>query len=374
MAFSLLIKPASSDCNLRCRYCYYGQKKDSISQGRIPQSSSGMSDTVLEKVIQSYMQTEQDIYSMVWHGGEPTLMPVSFFEQAIALQKQYAVKGARISNSIQTNATIISDNLASFMARYRFLCGVSLDGPPDIHNLYRKTSTGKNTHAWALNGIASLQKRGVPVNILVLVSQANVRKPLEVYRYLKKKGFTHIQFIPCLEYDKNGQPLEHSISGEEWGDFLVAVFNEWFRYDLTIFSIRIFESILAKLVYNTAIDCYNSDRCNRYLVVEQDGGVYPCDFFVEKEYLLGNLLEDSFEDIIGSTTYRQFYGKKVRWHTECDTCEFQNLCMGDCLKFRMCGNMQAHTLSPLCRGWKTFYEQTLSRFHSLSKHLMSSKS
>ncbi len=359
MSFSLLIKPASSDCNLRCRYCYYRKKS----------SAPRMGDEVLEQVIRSYMQTEQEIYSMVWHGGEPSLMPCSFFEKAIALQKRYAAKGSRISNSLQTNATIISEELAEFIGRYRFLCGASLDGPPDIHNLYRRTKTDSFTHEMTLQGISTLTKNRVPVNIMVLVSAANVNSPLDVYRYLKNKGFTHIQFIPCMEFDEKGVPFPFSIQAEEWGTFLVAVFNEWYKHDITSISIRLFESVLAGLVHNVAIDCYNSSSCNRYLVVESNGDVYPCDFFVQPEYKLGNIRENSFASILASPAYKSFSANKSRWHEDCSHCEFLKLCMGDCLKFRMYNNMASDNISLLCQGWKIFYRQTLDRFHDLATRL-----
>lgn len=328
-----------------------------------------MTDEVLQQVIRSYMQTEQEIYSMVWHGGEPSLLPRSFFEKAIALQKRYAVKGSRISNSLQTNATIISAELAEFIGRYRFLCGASLDGPPKIHNRYRRTKADRDSHEMTLRGISTLTRNKVAVNILVLVSAANVNNPLDVYRYLKKTGFSYIQFIPCMEFDDKGVPLSFSIEAEQWGAFLVAVFNEWYKHDISRISIRQFESVLAGLVHNVAIDCYNSSSCNRYLVVESNGDVYPCDFFVQPEYKLGNILENSFADILAAPGYLRFSANKSKWHGDCAHCEFLKLCMGDCLKFRMYNNMAADNISSLCQGWKMFYRQTLDRFQDLATRL-----
>jgi len=330
-----------------------------------------MSDEVLEQVIRSYMSTEQDIYSMVWHGGEPTLLPRSFYEKGVALQKRYAVKGSRISNSLQTNGTLISGEQAEFFGRYRFLCGVSLDGPPKIHNLNRRTSAGKVSHEKTLQGISLLSKHGVAVNILVLVSSANVNHPLTVYRYLKKKGFTHIQFIPCMEFDEKGAPLPFSLAPKEWWEFLVAVFNEWYARDITRISIRQFESVLAGLVHNIAIDCYTGSCCNRYLLVEYNGDVYPCDFFVQPEYKLGNIQEDSFDSILASPGYQSFSANKSKWHERCAGCEFLKLCMGDCLKFRMHNSTPAENISSLCQGWKLFYHQTLDRFQDLAARLSS---
>jgi len=368
MNFSLLLKPVAAACNLQCTYCYY---RGSGHPGPGAESSlPRMRDDVLEAVLRAYMQTKQAIYSMVWHGGEPTLLPCTFFKDAVALQKRYAPPGARIANSIQTNGTLITDELAAFMAHYRFLCGVSLDGPPHIHDRSRKSRSGKGTHAAVQKGIATLVRAGVPVNLLVLVSAANVRQPLEVYRYLKHRGATHIQFIPCVEWDDRGGLRDYAITGPQWGEFLIAVFEEWYCDDMGRVSIRLFESILAKLVHHTAIDCYNGAACNRYLVVERNGDVYPCDFFVVPAYKLGNLLENSFGEILSSEIFRSFSDRKSKWPVACETCEYLSLCMGDCLKFRLDGNGGPGRMSALCRGWKIFYGQTLEHFRGIAGRLM----
>lgn len=367
MTFSLLLKPVSAACNLKCRYCYY--------QGGEPPAAGGgaafprMSAAVLESTMRAYMQTDQDVYSMVWHGGEPTLLPRAFFAQAVALQKRYAVRGARISNSLQTNGTRISEDLAAFMAHYRFLCGVSLDGPRHVHDRYRTTAQGKGTHAAALEGMARLARAGAAVNTLAVVSAANVGSPVETYRYLKSTGATHIQFTPCVEYDTRRRLRAYAITGRQWGEFLIAVFEEWFRHDIGVVSIRLFEAVLARLVHGVAIDCYNSGACNRYLVVEHNGDVFPCDFFVRPAHKLGNVLENSFEEMLGGEPYRRFAAAKQRWGDACTACEFLALCMGDCPKFRMPAETGASRTSALCAGWKMFYGKTLGRFQRLADRL-----
>ena len=366
-AFSLLIKPVSSDCNARCRYCYY--LKSGGNSAAEKQHPRRMPDEVLNRLISAYMGTKQDIYSMVWHGGEPTLMPLSFFQKAISCQKQYAWKGSRISNSIQTNGLHVSEDLARFLGKYRFLCGVSLDGPARVHDLYRRTASNGPTHRKVLDGISTLTAGGVPVNALVLVSRGNVRRPLEVYQYLKDRGFTHIQFIPCVETAPDGSVPEYAITGEEWGEFLIRIFNVWFANDTFKISVRLFESVLAKLVRDTAIDCYNSSACDRYLVVEYNGDVYPCDFFVQPDYKLGNIMDQSFADIRDSAAYRHFSCGKKKWNHECKRCEFLRLCRGDCRKFRRNGGNEPEGLSLLCTGWKKFFSATIERFEQIAAGL-----
>lgn len=361
--FSLLIKPVGSACNLACRYCYYGTCRDKPRQR--PDMTGAMSAEVLDRTIAAYMATGQPVYSMVWHGGEPTLLPVSFYEKAIELQKRHAPKGARIANSLQTNGVNISPELATLLGKYRFLCGVSMDGPPEVHDLYRQTHSGKATHRLVREGTRKLHDAGVPTNTLVLVSQANVHKPVATYRYLRNAGATHLHFIPCVEWDDKGQLHDEAITGEQWGRFLVSLFNEWRKHDVGTVSIRLFESLLAKLVNGMSIDCHTSKTCDRYLVVEANGDVYPCDFYVAPEHRLGNIMDTSFEAIRQSDKYRQFAVQKTNWNAQCEGCEFVTLCMGDCCKYRM----KPGRVSVLCEGWREFYTRTLPHFSTLAKRI-----
>lgn len=214
--FSLLIKPASADCNLRCEYCFY------LDTSRLYSTSlrHRMSDEVLEQLVKSYMATIQPTYSFAWQGGEPTLMGLDFFRKVVALQKHYGSKGAIISNSLQTNVTRIDEKLARHFARYCFLLGCSLDGPDGIHDRYRRTAGGNATHEMVMSGIDTLKRHGVEFNILALVSKANVEQASEIYQYLTGKGFFFQQYIPCVEFGEDGKLLPVAINGREWGEFL----------------------------------------------------------------------------------------------------------------------------------------------------------
>ncbi|MCF8104902.1 MAG: anaerobic sulfatase maturase [Desulfohalobiaceae bacterium] len=364
-SFSLLLKPASADCNLSCDYCFYLEKK-----GLYPESKTRrMSHEVLEQVIRSYLGTSQPVYSMIWQGGEPTLMGEAFFEKVVALQKQFAPRGARISNSLQTNATRISQELAAHLGRYRFLAGCSLDGPPGMHNRYRKTPRGKGTHSRVMRGVRTLRQHRVPVNALVLVSAANVKHPATVYRHLKNKGFSYLQFVPCLEFDSRGRPLPYSIGAKDWALFLNRVFDEWYASDQSRISIRLFESLLARLVFGRAGECVFAERCDRYFVVEHNGDIYPCDFFVDPGYKIGNILDLTWEEALQSPVYRNFAGLKRQWSLDCDSCAYQSLCLGDCLKYRMHPGQDPRRLSRLCPGWKLFYAHSLERLQALAREI-----
>lgn len=356
-SFSLLIKPVSADCNLRCEYCFY------IDHLQTVEKKPRMSDSTLETMIASYMQTNQNNkYAFGWQGGEPTLLGLTFWEKAVELQTKYAPPGAVISNGLQTNGTLITDEMARFFAEYRFLLGVSLDGPPYLHDFYRKTIGHTPTHSLVMRGIERLRKHKVEFNILTLVNNKTVKKASEVYQYLKENDFYYHQYIPCVEFDKTGNLEPYSITGEEWGDFFCELFEQWIKSDINKVSIRLFDSIINYLVYGTYSVCYMGSDCCQYFVVEYDGSVYPCDFFVRKDLLLGNVKTNNWDDFINSSKYHSFGAQKTEWNNECKNCPFLNMCHGDCQKFRSNTLNSSKALSILCKGWKKFYTNTLPRF------------
>jgi len=359
--FSLLIKPASADCNLRCEYCFY---IDNLENGS---DNPRMTVETLEILIKSYIDTDQNKqYAFGWQGGEPTLMGLEFFKKVVEFHLKYAPPGSSISNGIQTNGTMITEELAKFFGEYKFLLGVSLDGPDYLHDYYRKTVGQKPTHALVMRGIERLKQYGVEFNILTLINDQTVKKAKEIYNYHRDNGFFFNQYIPCVEFDASGRLKPFSINGEEWGIFLTDLFNEWIKEDVNKVSIRLFDSIMEYLVHGRYNICYMGDSCVQYFVVEHDGSVYPCDFFVRNDLLLGNLKLDSWEDILKSKEYQDFGSQKANWNKECELCPYLSLCHGDCQKFRYGAPKTAKRLSNLCQGWKMFYTRTLPRFKRIA--------
>ena len=362
--FSLLIKPASADCNLRCKYCFY---IDHLEEGT---NAPRMSDETLEILIKSYMSTNQNNnYSFGWQGGEPTLMGLKFFEKVIELQKKYGPPGAVVSNGLQTNGTLITEEMAKFFKKYNFLLGVSLDGPPYLHDYYRKTLGQTPTHSLVMRGIEILKKHNVEFNILILVNNKTVKKAREIYQYLKSQGFFYHQYIPCVEFDNNNKPHNYSITGKEWGTFLCELFDEWIKEDMKKISIRLFDSILEYLVYGQYNVCYMNNNCCQYFLVEYDGNVYPCDFFVRKDLLIGNVKTGTWDDFLKSPVYLRFGRQKANWNDYCNNCLYLNLCHGDCQKFRIGGSKSSRILSVLCKGWRMLYAHTLTQFRRIAQQI-----
>ncbi len=365
MQFSLLIKPASADCNLRCGYCFYLGRSELYPQTAVHR----MSEEVLERLVKTYLATPQPVYAFVWQGGEPLLMGSPFYERVTDLQMAYARRGADISNAIQTNGMLLTDRLARQFRACRFLTGVSLDGPERLHDAARRDSGGHGSHQSVLEGLECLKKNRAEYNVLTLVSRHNAAFPVEVYDYLVNDiGAKFLQFIECVELDGQGRAAPYCITADEWGSFLCAVFDRWYENDTRTISVRLFDTIIAKLVTGRDICCTAGLDCRQYFVVEHNGDVYPCDFHVLPELKLGNVLTHTWEEMAASETFKAFGARKCQTHAACGACPYFTFCAGDCPKNRV-GHSSgpAAALSYLCAGWKRFYAHALPRLEELAQ-------
>lgn len=364
--FSLLVKPASADCNLRCKYCFYLGKCSLYPEAK----KHRMSDDVLEKMVSSFLATDQRQYSFGWQGGEPTLMGLDFFKKVTSLQEKYGKPGASVSNGLQTNTTLIDDEFARHLAKYNFLVGVSVDGPPEIHDLNRITIDGRGSHSQVMRGLECLRKNKVEYNVLTLVSSANVNMPKEIYHYLCDMGVYYHQYIECVEFDEKGDLMPFAVNGEEWGNFLCAIYDEWIKSDTRKVSVRLFDSIITMMVEGVANSCNMGTDCRQYLVVEHNGDIYPCDFYVERDLKLGNIMENTWEEMLSSPLYGEFGRRKSNWNRACAECEYLRYCAGCCPKNRPTRGVDPTQLSVLCNGWKQFYHHTLKGFRKLANEIV----
>jgi len=363
--FSLLIKPSSADCNMRCRYCFYLKKSALYPDRKVHR----MSESTLEQLVSSYMNTGQNYYNFIWQGGEPTLMGTGFYKKVIELQKKYGKAGSKVTNNLQTNGTLIDNNLAGFLSENKFLVGVSFDGPEYIHDHYRVFPGGRGTFKKVMKGIEILKKNNVNFNILVLVNDFNINKIEEIYRFMVSNSYYFHQYIPCVEFDSNGNLQPFSINGEQWGNFLIKLFDLWYRDDMHKVSIGLFDSIINYIINGKSTICYMGNNCNHYLVVEHNGDVYPCDFFVSEDLKLGNINENSWGELINNKTYINFSRAKSEYSFICNSCKYLEYCYGDCLKnrgFNFKNPDSSRRLSILCSGWKIFYKEKLNLLKEIS--------
>ena len=358
--FQVLVKPSGADCNLRCQYCFYSEKADLY-----PNQQRRMTPQVLELLVKQVMDIDANAKSFCWQGGEPALMGLDFYRNAIQLQHRCKTGNQQVNNVLQTNGTLLDKDWADFLKANNVLVGISIDGPAKIHDEYRKRADGKGSHQQVIKGLKCLQRRKVECNALTLVNNVNCKQPEHIYDYIKGLGFKFHQYIECIEYeDDKITPKPFSLKPGQWGEFLCRIFDAWYPKDVTKVSIRLFDSIISRLATGSATFCPMQHNCQQYLVVEHNGDVYPCDFHVLPQYRLGNITETHLNDMLENPIYVDFGKKKSAVLADCALCRYEPLCQGDCPKHREFGPRPGRSL--LCEDWKIFYNHTIERFDALA--------
>lgn len=361
---NILIKPAGPDCNLACEYCFY-RDKASLYPQELPHR---MTSAVLRSLMQQLLAQGTDQIAVAWQGGEPTLMGIEFYRQAIDFQRQFS-KGKIVGNSIQTNGILIDDRWIPFLKKNNFLVGLSLDGPQHIHDYYRKDCGGKGSWKKVSATALRLLQNGVAVNALTAVNAYSVHFADEIYNYLKSLGFRYLQFIPIVEFSGQGADIKpFSVAPRDYGEFLKRLFDRWmddFQNSQPTISVRYFESLFFRFVGLQPPDCTLMEHCGPYLVVEHNGDVYACDFFVETDWKLGNILENRLIDLLNSDRQESFGNCKLDLPQRCRRCRWLEFCFGGCLKDRI-GFNQTGGLNYFCESVMTFLEYADERFRSLA--------
>ncbi|MHC1695027.1 MAG: anaerobic sulfatase maturase [Eubacteriales bacterium] len=359
----MLIKPVSGGCNMNCDYCFYRD----VSRNRETFSYGAMSEDTLETLVQKVFEAKPDNVSLAFQGGEPTLRGLGFYERLAELVSLYNSHGAAVAYSIQTNGYCIDEGWAKLLARDKYLVGISLDGTKDIHNHHRTDRSGEGTHSRVLRSIGLLKKYGVDYNILTVVTSDVVKHIDGIYSFYKKNGFKYLQFIPCIE--DFGSDGGHTLSSELYGTFLKRLFDYWYRDiengDYTF--IRFFDSLMFSVVGRPSPDCGMNGRCRNQMVVEADGSVYPCDFYVLDKYRIGNILTDSLDTLMSYEEYGQFIREGQEVNPACEGCEWYFLCRGGCRRDRQ--TSAGLELNRYCSAYKEFFEYSSDRLKLLGKKL-----
>ncbi|MGC8863515.1 MAG: anaerobic sulfatase maturase [Armatimonadota bacterium] len=361
MINSVLVKPAGPDCNLRCNYCFYRQKAG-LFGGKLHR----MAERTLESLISQCMSMGVTTFS--WQGGEPALMGLDFFKKIVELEIKYGAPGTSVANAFQTNGTLLTADWARFFADYNFLVGLSIDGPAHLHDHYRKDTSGRGTHQRVMDAAKLLRDYGVEFNILALVNNVNVRDPDAVWDFFKANEFAFLQFVPCVEPGGKGEAAPFSITAQEFGEFLVAVFGRWVE-DFPNTSVRDFDDMLAHELGMTPGTCTVSEQCGSYVVIEHNGDVFACDFFVTARWRLGNILETPFADIVASDRLREFAEAKSAYGKACQTCDYLPWCYGGCQKHRIVLGGELTEPSYFCKSYKMLFAHALPRMPELAQRL-----
>ena len=382
----LLAKPAGSRCNLACKYCYY-LEKSLLFEKHSPQV---MDDALLEKFIHDYIgaQTTQEVL-FTWHGGEPLMRPLQFYKKAVALQRKYAA-GRRIDNCLQTNGTLLTEEWCRFFKEQGWLVGVSVDGTQEMHDAYRRAKGGGPSHHKVMQGIRLLQKHGVEWNALAVVNDFNAEHPKEFYRFFKEIGCRFIQFTPivermlthadgrllaAVEEEGTGGMMPFSVSPEQWGKFLIGIFDEWVKEDVGEYFVQLFDATLANWMGVQPGICTLARTCGHAGAIEWNGDVFACDHFVFPQYRLGNLREKSLVEMMYSPQQREFgRAKQTALPRQCRECCWLFACNGECPKNRFARTADGEKgLNFLCSGYRRFFEHVAPYMDWMKRELMANR-
>ena len=319
-----------------------------------------MSDMILEKMISDYLKLGFAVSNFAWQGGEPTLMGLDFYERAVELQKQYGKDGQVVSNALQTNGILLDNDWCRFLNEYKFLVGISLDGPKKYHDYYRLNNSGHGTFDKVMAAIEKCKKHKVEFNILVLLNDKSIVDPDGLFDFFTSQNIKYLQFIPCVENDaQTGEIASFSITPEQYGNFMVRIFERWKDYGPERLSIRLFDSMMHYALNQHHTNCTFGWYCDDYIVIEHNGDAYCCDFFVGPEYKLGNIMDTSIEKLYLSTVKKEFAERKKQISNKCFVCRHSQICRGGCLKDRLVFNHNFSDSSYFCESYKLIFDKIL---------------
>jgi uncharacterized protein len=353
-AFHVMTKPRGALCNLGCRYCFYSSR-----EGLYPGSDFRMSKKLLESYIRQHIEAHRaPEIIFTWQGGEPALMGLDFFRRVVSLQQKYSRPGTRIMNAFQTNGTFLTEEWCKFFRENQFLLGISLDGPCELHDAWRVDKKGGPTFDRVMGGVTLLREHQVEFNVLACVHAANAAHGPEIYRFLRDEaGASFIQFIPIVEHDdKEGCVTSWSITGRQYGEFLISVFDEWVRSDVGRTFVQIFDVALGVWFGQPSALCVFAETCGNGVALEHNGDLYSCDHFVDPEHKLGNIGRTHLAELIALARQRKFgLDKRVSLPPACRECTVLFVCNGGCPKDRFSESEAEPGLNVLCEGYYAFF-------------------
>jgi uncharacterized protein len=352
---SLLIKPASALCNLDCEYCFY---LDRDADPYKDLASRLMPMDTLERIVDTFLFYSYPQSTFAFQGGEPTLAGVEFFQKLVEFQQSHGRNGQSVSNALQTNGILIDKEWCDLFRTYNWLIGLSIDGPEAVNDRHRFNKAGHPTWKRVMQSLELMQKEKVDFNVLCVLSQANVHQPKEIYKFFKSIGVSYLQFIPLSEFNADGTPMPFTVNAEEYGRFLCEIFDLWWPDRRTV-RVRFLDNLAEAVAGQKPGTCTMHETCDSYVVVEYNGDIYPCDFFVEKTWKLGNIEIDSWQEIARRVRRYNFAAKKTLAHPECQVCEYQSICHGGCPKSRHGQRGEFADLDWFCGAYKMIFDKAV---------------
>ena len=369
-AASILIKPASANCNMDCKYCFY----KCLSSHREEYSKGFMQEETLETLVREAIAYADGSLTFAFQGGEPTLAGLDFFQKAVELQQKYNNKKLQIENTIQTNGLLIDEKWARFLGEHRFLVGLSLDGPKKMHDRYRKDAGGQDTFARIMHSVQLLEQYQVDYNVVTVVTNDTAKQASFLYKFWKRNHYPFVQFIPCMDEIKRQDGTQersiYAVEPEQYGKFLCELFDLWYADFVAgeTMDIRMFSNLAQMAAGYPAEECGMNGCCNCYFVVEGDGSVYPCDFYCMDEWKLGTV-NDGFVQMKTSEKAKAFVEASRPVCAACQECPYFSLCRGGCRRWREPFVDGKPGLNQLCSAYRMFFAHTAERTEKLGVYI-----
>lgn len=359
---SIMIKPVSSACNMRCKYCFY----EDVSKHRKQYSLGRMTEGTLENIVRRALRYATDSATFAFQGGEPTLAGIDFYKKLVSYQKMYNTKGLALYNSIQTNGYDISDEFIEFLKKENFLVGVSLDAVPHLHDSLRVDTQGEGTHRRVTDTLRRLERAGVQFNVLCVVNNYIAQEPEAVFKALAK--YKYIQYIPCLD-GLDGEKRPWSLDEELYASFLNTSFDLYYQAFMSgnYVSIRNFDNYIGILLGQAPENCGMCGRCAQNWLIEANGAVYPCDFYVLDDWCLGNINAESFHKLAKSPVQERFMSMSLHTDEKCRTCQWFSLCRGGCRRDREPFTEGIPALNKHCEAYLDFFEHSYPKMTKVAE-------
>jgi uncharacterized protein len=368
---NLLIKPASSSCNLRCKYCFYYD----VADNREVKNFGIMNDETLENMVKRVFEDVEYSANFAFQGGEPTVAGIEYFKKFHEFVEKYNVNKIQVNFSLQTNGTLLDKKWMELFKKYNYLIGVSLDGNKNIHDTFRIDANGEGTFSRVLKATKMLTKAGVEFNILCVVNKLIAQNGKLIYNFFKNNGFRYYQFIPCLDAFNCSKEEDYTLTAEDYGKFLDETFNLWADDILSgkRISVRHFDNYTKIILGEAPEACDMVGHCNMNAVLESDGSMYPCDFYVLDEYKVGNVNESSFVELFKSEKEQEFLNSSLKVNDKCKTCDYFKICRGGCRRHK---DLMADGTyeNRFCQSYKYFFEKNINKMVEVARYILKVRS
>ena len=364
---NLLIKPASSSCNLRCRYCFYYD----VADNREVKNYGIMNDDTLENMVKKVFDDVEHTANFAFQGGEPTMAGIEFFEKFHKLVEKYNTKKIIVNFSLQTNGTLLNKKWLELFKKHNYLIGLSLDGNKEMHDTFRIDSKGEGTFSKVLKAAKMMKKAEVEFNILCVVNKLIAQNGKLVYNFFRNNGFRYYQFIPCLDSLSCSEEKDYTLTAEDYGKFLDETFNLWYEDIMSDkrISVRHFDNYTKIILGEEPEACDMVGHCNMNAVLESDGSMYPCDFYVLDEFKVGNINESTFEELFKSEAEMRFLRTSLVVDEKCKVCRYFKICRGGCRRHKEL-TAEGNYENRFCESYKYFFEKNIDKMVKVAEYVM----